>query len=143
MTDELSREECDELLREMGSGVLSLTDGGETYAIPMSFGYDGVDLYFQFVDTDDSRKTAFIETTAVSTFTVYTEAPPRSVIVRGTLEPTDDEALAAAAISENAVIPSLNVSSEESLDDLVFEFYHLSPTEVSGRAFEMFGVSEP
>lgn len=143
MTEELGREECDELLREMGSGVLSLTDGTETYAVPMSFGYDGGNLYFQFVHNEDSRKTEFIETTDVSTFTVFSENPPRSVIVRGALEPvTDDEALAAAAISKNAVVPSLNVSSENSLDDLVFDFYHLRPDEVSGRVLEMFAAGQ-
>ncbi|WP_336135791.1 pyridoxamine 5'-phosphate oxidase family protein [Natronomonas amylolytica] len=143
MPEELGREECDELLREMGSGVLSLTDGAETYAVPMSFGYDGGNLYFQFVYDEDSRKASFIESTDVSTFTVYTETPPRSVVVRGTLEPvTDDEALAAAALSKNAVIPSLNVGPEESVDDLVFEFYQLSPEEITGRAFEMFAASE-
>jgi nitroimidazol reductase NimA-like FMN-containing flavoprotein (pyridoxamine 5'-phosphate oxidase superfamily) len=32
--DSLSRDEMDAFLREAGTGVLSLSDAGETYAIP-------------------------------------------------------------------------------------------------------------
>jgi hypothetical protein len=143
MPVELCRDECDELLRERGSGVLSLTDGTETYAVPMSFGYDGGTLYFQFVHDENSRKMSFVEATDVSTFTVYTEDPPRSVTVRGSLERVvDDESQAAAVFSENATVPSLTVSPGKSVDDLAFEFYRLRPLEVTGRAFEMFDAPD-
>ncbi|MCD2204488.1 pyridoxamine 5'-phosphate oxidase family protein [Halobacterium sp. KA-6] len=137
MTTELSCDEIDTLLRESGAGVLSLTDGKETYAIPESFGYDGDHLYFQFVHHPDSQKMAFLETTDTATLTVYTDTPSKSVIVRGPVEPVpdDDQTIASTAIAENADIPTLNVYPEHSPDELLMTFYQLSPTERSGRKF--------
>ncbi|MEF8855836.1 MAG: pyridoxamine 5'-phosphate oxidase family protein [Haloplanus sp.] len=134
---ELSRDEIDASLRDAGAGVLSLTDGGETYAVPESFGYDGDHIYFQSVYTDDSRKMAFIETTDLATLTVFTECPAESVIVRGRLGAVpDDEAIPARrAIAANATIPALNVSPDTPTEDLEFTLYRLAPEEISGRRF--------
>lgn len=133
----LSRDEIDDTLRDAGAGVLSLTDGQDTYAVPESFGYDGERLYFQSVYGDDSRKMAFIETTDLATFTVFTERPAKSVIVRGQLDPVpEDEMLRAQrAIAANATIPALNVSPDTRIDDLDFSIHRLDPEERSGRRF--------
>ncbi|ELY45163.1 pyridoxamine 5'-phosphate oxidase family protein [Natronorubrum sulfidifaciens] len=133
----LTRDEIDAFLREQGSGVLSLTDGAETYAVPESFGYDGGDLYFQLVSEPDSEKLAFIETTDVATLTVFTDTPARSVLVRGPLEsvPDADRARASSAIAANATIPTLNVSPDSPTEALSFEFYRLVPQDLTGRAF--------
>lgn len=140
MATELRREECDRLLRDSGSGVLSLSDGSETYAVPESFGYDGERLFFQLVWDTDSKKMAFIETTELATFTAFREEPAESVIVQGKLGPVpeDGQVLAATAIAENAVLPTLNVSPKKSPKELTFEFYTLEPTSISGRAFDAF-----
>ncbi|WP_096389063.1 pyridoxamine 5'-phosphate oxidase family protein [Halopenitus persicus] len=137
VTVQLEADEIDEILRTAGSGVLSLCNGTETYAVPESFGYDGDVLYFQLVHDDDSEKMAFIETTDAATFTVYDESPAESVIVRGPIEtvPEDDRAVAMNAIAENAAIPTLNVSPTAALDDLSMNLYQLRPADVSGRAF--------
>lgn len=45
MTAEPDRTEIDGVLRDVGHGVLSLTDDGEPYAVPRSFGYDGDGIY--------------------------------------------------------------------------------------------------
>ncbi|AGB36307.1 pyridoxamine 5'-phosphate oxidase family protein [Natronococcus occultus] len=134
-TSELTESETAELLRNANSGVLSLTDGTETYAIPQSFGYDGSSLYFQLVCTADSTKVAFIETTDIATFTVYTERPTKSVIVRGKLDPVpeDEETDAMAVIAENATIPTLNVSPDTPTAELSCRLYRLTPEMVSGR----------
>lgn len=39
-------EDIDELLETQGYGILSLCGNGEPYSIPVSFGYDGADIYF-------------------------------------------------------------------------------------------------
>ena len=134
----MNGDEIDALLEEQGAGVLSLAADSDSYAVPESFGYDGEDIYFQFVYDDDSRKRAYMETTELVTFTVFTEEPARSVVVRGRLErvPADDEVLAAAAIAENAEVPTLNVIPDEEMEDLTAEHVRLVPEEVSGRVFE-------
>jgi nitroimidazol reductase NimA-like FMN-containing flavoprotein (pyridoxamine 5'-phosphate oxidase superfamily) len=134
---QMTDEEISEFLKEHGSGVLSLSDGGETYAVPESFGYDGGSLYFQLVYTDDSHKMTYIETTEIATFTVSDEDPAQSVIIRGPLNkvPDDQVVVATNAIAENAALPTLNVLPDTSLEDLEMEFYQLTPTEQSGRKF--------
>lgn len=134
-TEVLTEAESAKVLREANSGVLALTNGEETYAVPQSFGYDGTALYFQLVYTEDSDKMAFIETTDMATLTVYTESPAISVIVRGELKPVPEaeEAVALDVLAENAMIPTLNVSPEASTADLSFKCYRLTPAHISGQ----------
>jgi len=134
---QMTDDEVSAYLEEHGSGVLSLSADGETYAIPESFGYDGGNLYFQLVYGDDSEKMAFLETTEIATFTVSAEEPAQSVIVRGTLEEVPDEQVVVAtnAIAENAALPTLNVLPDETLEDLAMDLYRLTPQEQSGRKF--------
>lgn len=51
----MTRDAIGSLLREAVVGTLSLTDGGDTYAVPQSFGYDGETVYFQLVSHEESR----------------------------------------------------------------------------------------
>jgi len=134
---EMTVDEVDDFLRRQGSGTLSLADGAESYAVPESFGYDGEHLYFQLVQTDDSRKMQFIETTEVATLTAWHEEPPRSVVVHGAIEPVPEteEAAAANAIAENAMVPTLNVLPDCTLEELGMTYYRLIPAEQSGRKF--------
>lgn len=136
--DAMTDDEIDARLRQAGTGVLSLADGAETYAVPESFGYDGDALYFQFVSEADSRKRSFVETTETATFTLFTERPARSVIVRGAIHPVPDwdRPAATEAIAANATIPHLNVSLDTPLEDLRMDLYRLTPTERSRRVFE-------
>ncbi|MUV59143.1 pyridoxamine 5'-phosphate oxidase family protein [Halogeometricum sp. CBA1124] len=135
MVVEMTPSAVDALLTEAGSGVLSLADGAETYAVPESFGYDGDALYFQLVYHETSRKMAFVRATEVATFTVYTDDPAESVLVRGRLErvPDADRAAASAAMADNAEIPALNVYPDTEAEDLSMAFYRLIPETVSGR----------
>ncbi len=45
MAIEMSQSEIDTLFKDMGTGVLSLTNDAKTYAVPQSLGYDGERLY--------------------------------------------------------------------------------------------------
>jgi nitroimidazol reductase NimA-like FMN-containing flavoprotein (pyridoxamine 5'-phosphate oxidase superfamily) len=134
----MDESEIGTVLRDEDTGVLSLTDGDDTYAIPESFAFDGEDLYFQFVYSEDSQKMSFIETTELATFTVFTDdMNPHSVIVRGEIEavPEGEVVQASRAFTENSVVPMLNVSVSEPVEQLNFGFYRLRPVETSGRKF--------
>jgi hypothetical protein len=135
MVVEMTPSAVDALLTEAGSGVLSLADGAETYAVPESFGYDGDNLYFQFVYHETSRKMAFVRSTEVASFTVHTDDPAESVLVRGRLERVadDERAAASAAMADNAEIPTLNVYPDTPTEDLSMAFYRLVPETMSGR----------
>ena len=53
--------DIDDLLASAGWGVLSLADGDEPYSIPVSFGYDGEDVRFVFIETGpENTKFEFI-----------------------------------------------------------------------------------
>jgi nitroimidazol reductase NimA-like FMN-containing flavoprotein (pyridoxamine 5'-phosphate oxidase superfamily) len=136
-THDMPRDDIDAFLRDVGTGVLSLTDGAETYAIPESFGYDDGTLYFQFGYGDDSDKRSYVSTTDVATFTAYTVDPARSVVARGRVERVPESATgrAAAALAENATIPNVNVSPDTPDADVRFACYRLDPDELTGRAF--------
>lgn len=54
--------DIDDLLMSRGYGILSLCRDGDPYSIPVSFGYDGEDVYLGLLkDSQDSRKFEFIE----------------------------------------------------------------------------------
>lgn len=135
--EEMNQEEIDSFLRNMNTGVLSLTTGTETYAIPESFGYDGEALYFQFVYTEESHKMKVVETTDIATLTAFTETPTKSVIVRGDLEmiPEAENICATSALTRNATPPLLNVYPKTPSENLSFKFYRLNIATMSGRKF--------
>lgn len=88
--------EVDAFLREQGIGVLSLTDGSETYGVPVSFGYDGEEtLYFVFLRVGErSKKEKFAQQTDRASLTVYNVDSKHvwtSVIATGLLQEIDDE----------------------------------------------------
>ncbi|MFB6178798.1 MAG: pyridoxamine 5'-phosphate oxidase family protein [Halorientalis sp.] len=58
----MNTDEIDGLLVEKGWGIVSLASDDEPYSIPISFGYDGEDIYFVFLeDSPDNRKLDFID----------------------------------------------------------------------------------
>jgi nitroimidazol reductase NimA-like FMN-containing flavoprotein (pyridoxamine 5'-phosphate oxidase superfamily) len=136
VANEMTSEEIDAALRDHGSGVLSLARDGESYAIPVSYGYDGERCYFVFVGyREPSRKAEFAATTERATLTVY-EADGRddwhSVVVRGPLTRLDDEdewERARSAIDDNAWYPSLfrNADPRGRVD-----LWALDPEETTG-----------
>ncbi len=111
MTDEAT----DEFLREQGFGALALSDGGRSYAVPVSFGYDAERerCYLSLVRFgEDSEKLDFVETTtsaALLCYAVESRFEWRSVVVRGPIEsvPDDDRDHVEAVMDDNAWFPSL------------------------------------
>ena len=54
--------DIDRLLTDSGWGVLSLAEGDEPYSIPVSFGYDGDDVFLALIrDSPDNTKFEFID----------------------------------------------------------------------------------
>jgi nitroimidazol reductase NimA-like FMN-containing flavoprotein (pyridoxamine 5'-phosphate oxidase superfamily) len=99
----------DEVLTETGIGVLSMSEGGEPYGVPLSFGYDGNDrLYFVFLGAStELRKEAYAEQASVASFTTFDVDPDgswRSVIVAGPLDriTIDEWDVAREALADNA-----------------------------------------
>lgn len=81
----------DDVLTEMGVGILSMSGEGEPYGVPLSFGYDGDDsLYFLFLGaTADLRKETYADQSEVASFAtldVGSDGAWRSVIVSGELD---------------------------------------------------------
>ncbi|WP_138006022.1 pyridoxamine 5'-phosphate oxidase family protein [Halalkalirubrum salinum] len=88
---EMDAVEINDVLTEMGIGVLSMSAEGVPYGVPLSFGYDGEDtLYFLFLEaSSDLRKETYAEQAAVASFTTFDVTPDgswRSVIVSGSLD---------------------------------------------------------
>ncbi|MFB6176502.1 MAG: pyridoxamine 5'-phosphate oxidase family protein [Halobaculum sp.] len=136
VANEMSAEEIERALRDHGTGVLSLARAGESYAIPVSYGYDGERCYFVFVGYHEpSTKAEFAETTERATLTVY-DAPGidewHSVILRGPLRKlttAEDWDAANEAIEANAWYPSLfrNADPRGNVD-----LWALDPEEATG-----------
>ncbi|MFC5366019.1 pyridoxamine 5'-phosphate oxidase family protein [Salinirubrum litoreum] len=115
----MDRESAAELLASTGVGVLSLSAEGESYALPMSFGYDGGErLYFVFLEAgDESLKARFADETTRACVTVF-EADDdaerggddwASVVAKGPVRrvETDEWDELREALADNAWHPSL------------------------------------
>lgn len=54
--------DIDRMLTDSGWGVLSLADGDSPYSIPVSFGYDGEDVFLALIrDSPENTKFEFID----------------------------------------------------------------------------------
>ncbi|WP_277555173.1 pyridoxamine 5'-phosphate oxidase family protein [Halobaculum limi] len=112
--NEMTDAEIEDALRTHGTAVLSLARDGETYAVPMSFGYDGERCYFVFIGYHEpSTKNEFANTTERATLTMYEENGRddwHSVSVRGPitrLEGSDEWERGRDAIGDNGWYPGL------------------------------------
>lgn len=137
---EMDRETVDAFLREQGRGILSLTDGRESYGVPVSFGYDGQDsLYFVFLRVgEQSKKEQFAEQTERASLTVYDVTSKHvwtSVIASGPLHQITDNEWneLEAAVEDNAWYPSL-FSEAEPMQDI--QGWELRIEEVTGQQSE-------
>ncbi|WP_277541282.1 pyridoxamine 5'-phosphate oxidase family protein [Haloarcula laminariae] len=58
----MDERDIDRLLTDTGWGVLSLAQGDEPYSIPVSFGYDGGDVFLALIrDSPENTKFEFVE----------------------------------------------------------------------------------
>lgn len=132
----------DELLGRHETGVLSLAEGDEPYAIPISYGYDPEDrrFYLRLVSTPESGKRQFLTATPRARIVVYEERPPtyRSVVASGPLVevPTDELSVERIVQYGETRRPLFEIwaESERDLDVTLFE---LDPTALEGRMIEV------
>lgn len=82
-----------EHLHAVEAGVLALADGGDAYAVPVSFRYDDGRLLLRLTDDGDSEKLAFARATDSATFVAFGEDgnDSWSVLARGPLDELDDD----------------------------------------------------
>jgi nitroimidazol reductase NimA-like FMN-containing flavoprotein (pyridoxamine 5'-phosphate oxidase superfamily) len=128
----------DEVLTEVGVGVLSMSAAGMPYGVPLSFGYDGdSSLYFVFLGaTTELRKETYAQQSDVANFTTFEINPDgswRSVIVAGPLDRITIEEwdTAREAMVDNAY--QSNLLSEYELQENP-NVWALRTQERSGRA---------
>ena len=134
--------EIEERLLTAQTGVLSLSKGGEAYAIPLAHRYDDGRLYFRIGRTEGSRKGEFMATTETACYVLYgTEATadPReldswSVIVTGplrTVPETEHARFDTAAI--NREFTPIRVF-DESIDEIDIAILELEIDTMTGRS---------
>lgn len=137
---DLDADDVARVLETAGHGVLALADGGESYAIPISFGYDGDgSVYFQFGFGESSRKRTFLDSTAQATLVVsdvQSLTEWTSVVVAGPIEPVDDAEDPAAAdafgaFADNALVPRNALDGD--LNATEFTLYELAIESATGR----------
>jgi hypothetical protein len=115
---ELDDAEIDDVLYELGAGVLSMSADGVPYGVPLSFGYDGDSCYFLFLGASaDLRKETYAEQSDEASFTAVDVGPEgawRSVIVAGALDRVgpDEWDAAREAMLDNAYRSELLADGE-------------------------------
>ncbi|WP_256290610.1 pyridoxamine 5'-phosphate oxidase family protein [Halobellus inordinatus] len=131
----------EERLETTGTGVLSLADGDDSYAIPLAHYYDGDGLYFRLGVTDGSRKQELLETTDTACYVLYgtedTDDPRGietwSVLVTGRLTELPDsehERFDTAEINEQ--FSPIRVFDED-IDEMEIVIVELEIESITGR----------
>lgn len=132
----LSDEEVEELLSAHHVGVLSLADGGDAYAVPVDYHYDGETLYVRLTDDGESRKLAFLAATERPEFLVYGHGGDYeswSVLVRGNLHEIDPEDAGIDAATVNDWFGPVRVF-DESVPQVELRLFELDIDHLVGRA---------
>ena len=129
----LDRAAIDDRLRSAETGVLSLAAGGEAYAIPVAYHWDGEAFVFRLGEHPDSEKMAYIEATERATFLVYhyeASEDSWSILATGSLQRLADQE-ADLLESQEDFIP-LRIFGEE-VQDLEPVLYALEVETLTGR----------
>ncbi|WP_144900984.1 pyridoxamine 5'-phosphate oxidase family protein [Halobellus captivus] len=137
MDDETVRER----LETTETGVLALSKGNDSYAIPLAHYYDGEALYFRLGVTEESRKRAFLDATETATFVLYDTEPTAdpqeidswSIIIDGGLSEipnAEHDRFDTAEI--NRQFSPIRVFGEE-IDEIEIRIFELEIESIAGR----------
>ena len=135
---EMTTGEIDAFLGSHETGVLSLARADTPYAIPISYGYDGVDkrFYMRLVSTPESEKHQFLASSPEARLVIYDEEGQtyRSVVAIGTLEAISPSDLTVDRIEQYGLAkrPLFEIWAEGK-SELDIELYELAPDQLSGR----------
>ena len=141
MTDEesavvMDRDEIDELLGTGGVGVLALAEENDPYAIPVSYGYDGDDVYLRLGFGEDSEKKQYLANSERVVLVVTNEGDQgwESTVVRGTLSEIPEASIDGTVVEaiRSIDIPFFTIY-EEAPRELEYQLYRLHPDEITGR----------
>lgn len=140
----MSPEEIDAFLGERETGVLSLANEAEPYAIPISYGYNGSTrrFFMRLVSTPESEKRRFLSSSPDARLVVYDETADgttyRSVVANGPLEGIEPDSLSIEDIEQygKARRPLFEIWGS-GRDELDIQLYRLDPEELSGHRTEI------
>lgn len=130
--------EVETFLGTEGTGVLALARDDDSYAIPVSYGFDPTDdtFYLRLAFHEDSEKRAYLGPSRTVTLVVADETDEgwRSVLARGHLRETGEAAIdsSVAEAIRRVNIPFVSVFDRHPRD-LDFELYRLAPDELTGQ----------
>jgi hypothetical protein len=136
---ELSPEEIDSILEETGYGFLGLARDDRPYVIPMSFGYDGDDCFFQM--NSQGRKFDYIENGAPAVLNALhvdrETGVSKSVLVEGCLReiPETQTETVYQTLASNASFGTDLSAWGVPLQDSDLSLYTLRSDEISGLGF--------
>lgn len=140
---EMTAEEVDTFLGSQETGVLSLADSDDPYAVPISYGFhaDSRTFYFRLVSTAGSEKRRFLTGTPRARFVVYADEDAetyRSVVATGRLEEIDPAELSVEEVEQygEAKRPLFEIWGEPRAD-LDIRLFQFDATEVTGRRTEI------
>jgi nitroimidazol reductase NimA-like FMN-containing flavoprotein (pyridoxamine 5'-phosphate oxidase superfamily) len=134
----MGEDERDDFLGTGGTGVISFAESESEFphSLPVSYGYDADEttFYFRLAVASDSNKG---DVTGRSvTFVTYgqTEDRWRSVIVKGHLRETTEQAIATESLEGlgRVQIPLVDIFGRP-IKEVPFEFYRLAPEEITSR----------
>lgn len=143
---QLSPEECAQILQQGTSGVLALAgDDGYPYAVPLSYVYDGQTVYFHSAKTGHKIDAAARDPKASFCVIAQDDVLPekfttcfRSVIVFGKIRILTDEAEKRTAIEKLALrysphVPEKDREAEIAREWPAFCILALEPEQISGK----------
>jgi nitroimidazol reductase NimA-like FMN-containing flavoprotein (pyridoxamine 5'-phosphate oxidase superfamily) len=139
---ELSRDDTDALVARHETGVLSLAEGDQPYAIPISYGYAPEErwFYLRLVSDADSQKEQFLASSPRAHIVIYEEDDPiyRSVVATGPLENIPRDDLTSEHIEQygEAKRPLFEIWGKN-WAELDVTLYRLAPTDLTGRRIEV------
>ncbi|MFC6723049.1 pyridoxamine 5'-phosphate oxidase family protein [Halobium palmae] len=141
---EMTAAETDDFLGAKETGVLSLAQADEPYAIPISYGYNAASrtFYMRLVSTPESEKRQFLASSPQARLVVYdvgdNESTYRSVVAVGSLEEIAPDELTVDHIEQyGAAKRPLFEIWGETKQNLDIQLYEFEPTELSGRRTEV------
>lgn len=128
----------DEFLGTGGTGVLALANDDDSYAFPVSYGFDATDrsFYFRLAFHPDSEKRGYIGPDSLVSFVVSAETGEgwQSVVARGHLRDTGEAAIDSGVVDaiRRVDIPFVAVFDRPARE-LVFELFRLRPETLTGH----------
>jgi hypothetical protein len=128
----------DEFLGTGGTGVLALANDDDSYAFPVSYGFDAADrvFYLRLAFHPDSEKRGYIGPDSLASLVVSEEGAEgwQSVVARGHLRETGEASIDSSVVEaiRRVDIPFFTVFDRPARE-LEFELFRLTPASLTGH----------